>query len=418
MSQASNPPTGAPVRDLKAIQEAGKQVAKEAGGTLVRDFFAANKSAIAAVLPKHITPEWMTGVALRALRTNPKLLEADISSLFAATITCAQLGLEPNGPQRHIWLIPFWNGKRKKTEVQVIPGYAGLIELALRSGKIRSIYAMAVYSNDPFDIEYGLDTKLKHIPFLGGERGNIIGAYAVAQYVDGGSAFEYMTVSQIERIRDNAKGYQDALMYAKRGQLPNSPWVHHFEEMARKTVVRRLCKWLPMSVELAKAVLADEMGDRGRVANFADVIDGIAYSKPDEDTEPDEAPAPAVEAQTLPAEEEAAAEAQTLPAEEEAAAEAQTLPAEEEAAAPAVPIPLRGDRAVNPASAPFVAIAEPNMQADYRELLGDSANPFEVSGTVGPEGERYLFLDNQGQVWVGSDEAAVRQVAKDMAKAR
>jgi hypothetical protein len=162
--------------------------------------------------------------------------------------------------------------------------------------------------------------------------------------------------------------------------------------MARKTAVRRLCKWLPMSVELAKAVLADEMGERGRAADFADVIDGIAYSKPDEDPEPDETPAPATEAQTLPAEKQPAASAPVLP--------------------------LRGNRTVNPASAPLVAMAEPNMQADYRALLGDFANPFEVSGTVGPEGERYLFLDSEGQVWVGSDEAAVRQVAKDMAKAR
>jgi hypothetical protein len=137
--------------------------------------------------------------------------------------------------------------------------------------------------------------------------------------------------------------------------------------------------------------LADEMGDRGRVANFADVIDGIAYSKPDEDPEPDETPAHAAEAQTLPAEDQPAA---------------------------SVPIPLRGDRTVNPASAPLVTMAEPSMHADYRALLGDFATPFEVSGTVGHEGERYLFLDSQGQVWVGADEAAVRQAAKDMAKAR
>ena len=382
MSQAHNPPTGAPVRDLKAIQESGKQVAKEAGGTLVRDFFQANKAAIAAVLPKHITPEWMTGVALRALRTNPKLLDADIASLFAATITCAQLGLEPNGPQRHIWLIPYWNGKRKKTEVQVIPGYAGLIDLALRSGKIRTIYAMAVYSNDKFEIEYGLDTKLKHIPFLGGDRGDMMGAYAVAQYVDGGAAFEYMTMPQIERIRDNSKGYQDALKYAKDGQPPNSPWVQHSEEMARKTAVRRLCKWLPMSVELAKAVLADEMGERGRAADFADVIDGIAYSRPDEDHEPDETPAPVEPAQSAPV------------------------------------LPLRGERQEPPAAQKTSAVVQvlPEERDEYLAMLGSPVTPYAVQETIGPNGQEYIFADRAGNVYAGGDRDEVVKVAKAQAR--
>lgn len=383
MSQASNPPVGAPSRDLetiKAIQAAGKQVAKDAGGQLVRDFFELNKAAIKSVLPKHLTPDWMTGVALRALRTNPKLLECDVSSLFAATLTCAQLGLEPNGPQRHIWLIPFFNGKRKKTEVQIIVGYPGLIELALRSGKIRNIYAMAVYANDPFEIEYGLDTKLKHTPFLEGDRGGLIGAYAVAQYGNGGAAFEYMTLPQIERIRDGAKGYQDAVKYAKPGQLPNSPWVHHFEEMARKTVVRRLCKWLPMSPELAHAVAADEMGERNKAIDFADVIDGIAYSKPDDEADHEDAP--------------------------------EADPVEPVQSAPV--LPLRGGRQEPPAAQKTSAVVQvlPEERDEYLAMLGSPVTPYAVQETIGPNGQEYIFADRAGNVYAGQDRDEVVKIAK------
>ena len=99
MSQANNPPTGAPVRDLKAIQDAGKQIAKDAGGTLVRDFFAANKSAIAAVLPKHITPEWMTGVALRALfdGAHGAYRDAVLLNAAAALLVAGRVATLPEG---------------------------------------------------------------------------------------------------------------------------------------------------------------------------------------------------------------------------------------------------------------------------------------------------------------------------------
>jgi recombination protein RecT len=360
MSQATNPPTGAPSRDLPAIRAAGKLIAKDAGGKMVRDFFELHKESIVAVLPKIMTPDRMVAVALRALRTNPKLMDCDVASLFAATISCAQLGLEPNGPQRHIYLIPFRNNKKNKTEIQIIVGYPGLIELAMRTGTFKSISSQLVYAKDTFEMEMGLDVKLRHVPYLGGDRGDILGAYAVAHFKDGGAQYEFMTTGQIDRIRDNSKAYQDALRFAaKDNKTPQTPWVQHYDEMARKTAIRRLCKWLPMSVEMAKAVAMDELGERGRAADFQQVLDDIAYSV--NDTPQEEAEAGA----------------------------------EEETAAPAVPIPLRGGKAPAPAN-----------EATYRELLAEQP-PYTVVGVADAEGVRHFFADARGDLhFAGTEEAA------------
>ena len=107
MSQATTRPKLVEPGKLAEIKKAGNLVAKDAGGTMVSDFFEANKDAIRAVLPQHMTPDRMLKIALRALRTTPKLAAASLSSLLGSVVTCAQLGLEPNTPLGHAYLLPF-----------------------------------------------------------------------------------------------------------------------------------------------------------------------------------------------------------------------------------------------------------------------------------------------------------------------
>lgn len=256
------------------IQKAGKLIAKDAGGTLVSDFFEANKDAIRAVLPQHMTPDRMMKIALRALRTTPNLMKCSLSSLFGAVVTCAQLGLEPNTPQGHIYLIPFENKKKGITEVQIVIGYKGLIDLARRSGQIVSISARAVYSNDEFLVSLGTDEKIIHTPRLTGDRGQITGVYAVAQLKDGGTQFEFMSVSDVNAIRDSSHGYKTAVRFTKPGVSLNTPWATHYEQMALKTVARRLTKWLPMSIEMANAVALDERHDANLTQGLDMVLEG------------------------------------------------------------------------------------------------------------------------------------------------
>ncbi len=194
-------------------------------------------------LPRHITPERMMRVALTAVSTTPKLLECSQVSVMGCIVQAAQLGLEPGSGLGHAYLVPF--GKT----CQLIIGYRGMVDLARRSGEIVSISARAVYAKDEFSYAYGLDETLHHVPSTDAERGPLTFVYAVAKLKGGGVQFEVLSRSDVDRIR-------------KMSRAGNSgPWVEHYDEMAKKSAVRRLFKMLPVSIELAKAVRLDEAVD-------------------------------------------------------------------------------------------------------------------------------------------------------------
>jgi recombination protein RecT len=194
---------------------------------------------IEKALPPHMNADRMARIALTTIRTNPKLLECSLPSLMGAVMQAAQLGLEP-GLVGHCYIIPY--GK----EATFIIGYKGMIDLARRSGNIESIYAHAVYENDDFDYEYGLHPKLVHRPSMG-ERGGFIGAYAVAHFKDRGYQFEFMPRSEIDKRKQRSKSHK------------NGPWVTDYEEMAKKTVVRHMWKYLPISIEIQQMAAQDEV---------------------------------------------------------------------------------------------------------------------------------------------------------------
>jgi recombination protein RecT len=261
-----NAPTN--IRDLK---KTAVSVAAEAGIGNVKAFFESQKSTLAAVLPKHVGADRMLKIALGALRTTPKLMQARTDTLLGAIIQCAQLGLEPNTPLGHAYLIPFENRSKNITEVQIVFGYKGLIDLARRSGQIVSIAAHEVRANDHFEYEYGLDEKLVHRPSMG-ERGEVIAFYAVAKLVGGGYAFEVMSNADVIAIRDASQGWKTAVRFKKEA---SSPWGAHFVEMGRKTVLRRLFKFLPVSIELATAATLDGKAAVGETQGaFEDVLQG------------------------------------------------------------------------------------------------------------------------------------------------
>lgn len=216
------------------------------------------KGEIAKMLPKTLNAERLLKVAQIAATTTPALAQCDVPSLIGAIGQCAQMGLEPNTVLGHAYLVPF-NTKRKVNgvekwvnSVQVIIGYKGLIDLARRSGQIVSIAAHEVCANDKFELVYGLDEKLNHTPSMG-ERGELVGFYAVAKLKDGGHCFEFMSRHEVDRIM---KATQSGGKYG--------PWKDHFTEMGRKTVIRRLAKYLPLSIEFQTAAALDSMADTGK----------------------------------------------------------------------------------------------------------------------------------------------------------
>ena len=248
------------------IAELRKQAtlpAKQMGGGNVAAFFEANKGSIASVLPKHVSPERLMKVALHAIRTTPALQECTTKSLFGAVVQASQLGLEPNTILGHAYLVPFKNRKTGTTDVQLIAGYKGLIDLARRSGQIESIAAHAVHEHDEFEFSYGLEESLVHRPNMHGNRGSIIAFYAVAKLKGGCHAFEVMSKADVDTVMRSTQS---------KGQW--GPWKDNYTEMGRKTVIRRLAKFLPLSIEFATLAALDGQHEGNEPQGMADVLDG------------------------------------------------------------------------------------------------------------------------------------------------
>ncbi|MFC5587582.1 recombination protein RecT [Sporosarcina soli] len=213
----------------------------------IEDYLKQMAPAMSQALPKHMDIDRLTRIAMTTIRTTPGLREAEVGSLLGAVMQAAQLGLEP-GLMGHCYLLPFRNNKKNITEVQFIIGYKGMIDLARRSGHIQSIYSHAVYEKDEFEFELGLEPKLVHKPTMDTEKGAFIGAYAVAHFKDGGYQFEFMSKADIEKRKSRSKAAGSKF----------SPWNTDYEEMAKKTVVRHMWKYLPISVEVQQQVAHDE----------------------------------------------------------------------------------------------------------------------------------------------------------------
>lgn len=215
------------------------------------------KRQIAAALPRHMTAERMTRIALTELRKVPALGQCEPKSFLGAVVQTAQLGLEPGNSLGHAYILPY--GK----QAQLIIGYRGMIDLARRSGQIISLNARAVHVGDEFDYQFGLHEDLKHVP-QADPGAALTHVYAVAKLKDGGIQFEVMTRAEIEAVRAQSKAGK------------SGPWVTHFEEMAKKTVIRRLFKYLPVSIEVQRAVSLDEQAEAGIPQGNEFIIEGEA----------------------------------------------------------------------------------------------------------------------------------------------
>lgn len=223
----------------------------------------AMKSQLAAALPRHMTPDRMIRIVTTEIRKTPALANCDMQSFVGAIVQCSQLGLEPGSALGHAYLLPFGNKNEQsgKKNVQLIIGYRGMIDLARRSGQIASLSARVVREGDEFSYEFGLEEKLIHRPGTN-ETAPITHVYAVARLKDGGTQFEVMTAKQIELVKTQSEA-------AKSG-----PWVTHWEEMAKKTVIRRLFKYLPVSIEIQHAVSMDERDASGFDPDAPSVLAG------------------------------------------------------------------------------------------------------------------------------------------------
>lgn len=246
----------------------------------INDLILSMRSQIEMALPKHITADRITRIALSAVRNNPKLADCDAISLLAALMQSAQLGLEPNTPLGQAYMIPY-GGK-----VQFQIGYKGILDLAYRSGEYQMIYAIEVYKNDTFNYNYGLNPNIEHRP-ADIPDGEPVYYYAVFKLKNGGSDFR---VWSKEKVMKHSQKYSQAV---QKGWT--SPWKTDFDAMAKKTVLIDLLKIAPRSIEFASKVGADATikseisHDMSEVVPL-DILNGMGNEEQQEKIEPPKNP--------------------------------------------------------------------------------------------------------------------------------
>lgn len=224
---------------------------------VIRQNLTAMAPEFRAALPTHISEEKFTRVAMTAIQNNPDLQNADRRSLFGAIVRLAQDGLLPDG--REAALVMFGN------KAQAMPMIAGVLKKIRQSGEVSKVSAQVVHENDHFLVSYGFDENVEHTPpALDKPRGKPIGAYATAVLKDGTQLLEVMSHEEIEKVRSVSRSGK------------NGPWNQWWGEMARKTVMRRLSKRLPMSTDLEEQVFERDatMGNSVQEAPEPTFIEG------------------------------------------------------------------------------------------------------------------------------------------------
>lgn len=232
---------------VKTDKVANALAAKASKGEVERvdtvfDLIKRQGPAFQAALPKQISAERFSRIAMTAVRNNPALQNCNPMSFIAALMQSAQLGLEPNTPLGQAYIIPYGS------EAQFQIGYQGLLTLAYRTGEYKTIYAHPVYAQDEFTYEYGLEESLVHKPSPE-PSGAPIAYYAVYRLVNGGYGFAVMSRKEVEQHRDR---------FSPSWKKGRSPWGTDFDSMALKTVLKKCLKYAPKSVEFAAAISADE----------------------------------------------------------------------------------------------------------------------------------------------------------------
>lgn len=236
----------APANTGKAITRAANTKPAARPDASLKGYISKMEGEIAKALPSVITPERFTRIVFSAISSNPQLAETTPDSFLGAMMTAAQLGMEPNTPLGQAYLLPYRNKGRLECQFQL--GYKGMVDLAYRSGEVTIIQAHEVCEGDEFEFSFGLDPQLRHVPATR-NRGRAYCYYAMFRTKDGGFGFEVMSREDVEA---HAKKYSKA--YAS----GFSPWSTNFDEMAKKTVLKKALKYAPMKSDFVRGLASDE----------------------------------------------------------------------------------------------------------------------------------------------------------------
>ncbi len=211
-------------------------------------------AAVERALPAHLKGqgEAFVRAAQTLIRATPNLARCEPATVLGGLLTASSLGLE-FGPLGHCYLVPYGN------KAQFILGYRGITDLAWRSGKLTSIEAREVKEHDEFSFAYGLDAHLHHVPKMDGDRGRSIAYYGVAHFKGGGHYFVVLSKADVDEHRKASKSGA------------SGPWKDHYDAMARKTVIRVMAPFLPLTTEVERAIAQDGVVASGTEADNLEV---------------------------------------------------------------------------------------------------------------------------------------------------
>jgi recombination protein RecT len=233
-------------------EEVKKQIATVPPQQTLQQLIEKSAKEFKKALPIHMRPERLVRIALTCIRQNSELTQCTPASFVGALLVSAQLGLEPMAGRAYI--LPFFNNKTGRKDAQFIVGYKGLAELFYRHEKSVQINWGVVHKNDEFDYEYGTQAKLRHKPAMN-DKGETIGYYVIAEVQGGAMPFMYMSKEDcIEHGKKHSKTYDQKTQQF----YSSSPWAREPDAMCLKTVLIQLAKLLPLSIELQRAISADE----------------------------------------------------------------------------------------------------------------------------------------------------------------
>lgn len=223
-----------------------------------------------AAAPSHVSPERMVRMTYTAVMNNADLQECPMWTLLRAALTFGSLGIEPNSPLGHGYLIPF--RVKGKMQVQAIVGYKGFIVLAANAG-IKGCHGDVVYEGDDFRYQYGTERGLWHRP-----RGSRYGRNPTEAYAVLGDEFEARDWGDVLEIRNRSQGYQAALRAKEQGRAyayDANPWVRDPHPMGAKTMIRSVSRFVPMTIQMAAAVEIDGRAESGQRADLRDINTGL-----------------------------------------------------------------------------------------------------------------------------------------------
>ena len=235
--------------DLKAV--ATGQEKRMSPVAAFSNFMEKLKPQMALALPKHLTADRMTRLALTAFSTSEALQRCTTKSIAASIMTAGQLGLEP-GVNGAGFLVPYG------TTCTFIPGWKGLVDLVSRSGR-GTVFTGVIFKDQEYTFIDGAKRDLIiHNETDLDDPEDITHAYAIGWVKDATMPIiELWRVSKIKKHRDK---------YNKQGQKHYS--FRDWEMYARKVPLLQVIKYMPCSIEVANAVALSEAADRGRGATI------------------------------------------------------------------------------------------------------------------------------------------------------